>query len=366
MFGPDDAAGRLEAGGRISAAEAVDLLAHPDLPGLGAAAAEVRRRMHPPDRVTFVVDSNPNYTNVCEARCAFCAFHRPAGHPEAYSLPVEQVMERVAAAAASGATTVLLQGGLDPDLPLSYYVELVSETRRRFPGVTPPYFSAPEIVHIARTAGVAVGAVIERLREAGQASLPGGGAEILDDEVRARIAPRKCGADEWLRVHREAHRAGMRSTATMMYGHVETDRQIIAHLERLRALQDETGGFTAFIPWSFKPPGSALGDEVPAPAGPCRYLRIVAVSRLFLDNVPHVQASWFGEGKAAGQVALHFGADDFGGTLLEENVHREARHEIRASVGEVEDMIRRAGFVPARRTTLYEIVEAAGPRGASA
>lgn len=362
-FGPDDAAQAAVRGDRLTADQAAVLLGHPDLAGLGAVAAEMRRRLHPPDRVTYVVDTNPNYTNVCVAACAFCAFHRPPGHPEAYVRSVEEVIAAIEPAVAAGATTVLLQGGLHPDLPIDYYVSLVRESRRRFPAVTPHFFSAPEIVHVARRSGLGVRRVIERLREAGQVSLPGGGAEVLDVAVRDRLSPRKCGVDEWIDVHREAHRAGMRSTATLMYGHVETDGDVATHLGRIRALQDETGGFTAFIPWSFKPAGSALGRAVRDAAGACRYLRIIAVARLFLDNVAHVQASWFSESPAAGQVALHFGADDFGGTLIDENVHREAGHVIRATREEVERLIREAGFTPARRTTLYEIIDAPAADG---
>jgi cyclic dehypoxanthinyl futalosine synthase len=350
----DHAAG----GARLSRADGLVLLREAPLTELGRLAAAVRNRRTPPDEVTFLIDSNPNYTNVCVTDCGFCAFYRRPGESGGYTLTVEQVMEKVAHAAAGGATTVLLQGGHNPELPLDYYLDLVRETRRRLPDITPHYFTASEVLQMARVSGLTPEGVLERLRAAGQVSLPGGGAEILSDRVRRKIAAKKGPASAWLDVHRAAHRAGMRSTVTMMYGHLEEDEDILVHLDSVRTLQDETAGFTAFIPWSYKPGNTpmqrALASRGFRPAGAATYLRILALARLYLDNFDHIQASWFGEGKKTGQVALHFGADDFGGTLIEESVHLATGHDLTTSVEESRILIREAGFVPVQRTTLYE------------
>jgi cyclic dehypoxanthinyl futalosine synthase len=341
-------------GVRLRRREGRWLLTEAPLLEVGALANEVRYRRLPERAVTFVIDSNPNYTNVCITDCQFCAFYRKPGDPEAYTLTVDEVMAKIGAVAEQGATTVLLQGGHNPALPLAYYVSLVTETRRRFPSVTPHFFTASEIQTIATTTGLAVGDVLDRLYTAGQRSLPGGGAEVLSTRVRRRIAPKKGGPEAWLEVHREAHRRGFQSTATMMYGHVEEPDDVLDHLDAVRALQDEHGGFTAFVPWSFKPGNTLLEKWIKHYQGPNMYLRMLAVSRLYLDNLPHVQASWFSEGKRAGQVALHFGADDWGGTLFEENVHRAADYVNRITVEEITTLIREAGFTPVQRTTSYE------------
>jgi cyclic dehypoxanthinyl futalosine synthase len=345
-------------GKRLDRAEGRWLLAEAPLLELGALAAEARYARFPEKMVTFVIDSNPNYTNVCITDCQFCAFYRKPGDPEAYTLTVDEVMTKIAGAVERGATTVLLQGGHNPSLPLEYYLDLVRETRRRFPDVLPHFFTASEIQTMARVSTLSVREVLERLRNAGQRTLPGGGAEILSERVRLRIAPKKGGPASWLEVHREAHRLGFRSTATMMYGHVEGPEDILDHLDAVRALQDEMGGFTAFVPWSFKPGNTLLEKWIKHYAGPNVYCRMLAVSRCYLDNVPHVQASWFSEGKRAGQIALHFGADDWGGTLFEENVHRAADYVNKITVDEIVALIREAGFRPVQRTTLYERVKA--------
>ena len=323
---------------------------------MGALAHEARFRAIPARQVTFVIDSNPNYTNVCITDCQFCAFYRKPGHPEAWTLTVEQVLEKIEFAASKGATTVLLQGGHNPELPLDYYLTIVRESRRRFPGVTPHFFTASEIQTMAEVSGLTVSDVLARLREAGQDTLPGGGAEVLSERVRKRIEPKKGGPRAWLDVHREAHRQGFRSTATMMYGHVEEPDDIVDHWDAIRALQDEHGGFTAFVPWSFKPGNTLLEKWIKTYKGPSTYLRMLAASRLYLDNFAHIQASWFSEGKRAGQVALHWGADDFGGTLFEENVHAAADYVNKTTVDEIVTLIRDAGFTPAQRTTEYQIL----------
>jgi cyclic dehypoxanthinyl futalosine synthase len=243
-------------------------------------------------------------------------------------------------------------------LPLDYYLDIVRETRRRFPQVTPHFFTASEIQTMAQVSGLSMPDVLRRLREAGQDTLPGGGAEVLSERVRKRIEPKKGGPGSWLDVHREAHRQGFKSTATMMYGHVEEPDDIVDHWEAIRDLQDEHRGFTAFVPWSFKPGNTLLEKWIKHYAGPNVYCRMLAVSRCYLDNVPHVQASWFSEGKRAGQIALHFGADDWGGTLFEENVHRAADYVNKITVDEIVALIREAGFRPVQRTTLYERVKA--------
>ena len=324
---------------------------------LGSVAQEVRFHRLPDARVTFVIDSNPNYTNVCVTDCQFCAFYRKPGDKDAWTLTVDEVMAKIDFAARQGATTVLLQGGHNPALPLDYYLDLVRETRRRFPSVTPHFFTASEVRTVAEVSGKSVPEILSLLREAGQTTLPGGGAEVLSERVRKRIEPKKGGPAAWLDVHREAHRQGFKSTATMMYGHVEGPDDILDHLDAIRALQDETGGFTAFVPWSFKPGNTLLEKWIKHYKGPNAYLRMLAVARLYLDNFAHVQASWFSEGKRAGQVALHWGADDFGGTLFEENVHAAADFVNKTTVEEIIALIRDAGFTPAQRTTEYEILK---------
>lgn len=341
---------------RLDAADARFLLEEAPLLALGELANAERFRRRPEAEVTFVVDTNPNYTNVCEVDCTFCAFYRPPGHEEAYTWSVDEMLDRIAPAVEQGATTVLMQGGVNESLPLDYYLDLVRGVRERYPGVTPHFWSAVEIEGMAQVSGLSLGEVLQKLRDAGQDTLPGGGAEILSDRVRRKISHRKGGAEAWLRVHREAHRIGFRSTATMMYGHVETHADLVEHLLAVRTLQDEYGGFTAFVPWSFKPGNTPLVKKIPDYAGPNDYLRILGAARLVLDNFDHLQASWFSEGKKAGQVGLHWGADDFGGTLIEENVHACTGFVNRTSTDEVKTLIREAGFAPVQRDTHYRVL----------
>lgn len=357
----DTIATELRSGRRLDARDALWLLTDAPLLPLGALAHEDRCRRHPADRVTFVVDGNPNYTNVCDTYCTFCAFYRPPGHAEGWTLDPQAMVERVRPAVAQGATRLLLQGGHNPDLPFEYYLDLVKALRTAYPDLELHVFSPPEIRAIARFSGSSVRDVLRRFREAGLRTLPGGGAEVLSDRVRRRISPLKGTAADWIDVMRTAHQLGFRTTATMMYGHVDRPEDQVEHLARLRDLQDETGGFFAFIPWSFKRGETPLSSAVAQDAGPGRYLRILAVARLFLDNVDHVQASWFSEGEKAGQLGLRFGADDFGGTLLEENVLRAAGHENRTTAERVARVIRDAGFEPVQRTTLYETLEVHTP-----
>jgi len=349
---------------RLSPEEGVHLLSEAPLLELGALAQESRAQRTDPRLVTYVIDTNPNYTNLCTVDCHFCAFYRKPGanSADAYTHDVEGVMTMMAAADALGATTVLLQGGLNPEIPWEFYPTIVREARQRFPHITPHFFSAPEIHQMVEVSGLSIKGVLEALYAAGQRTLPGGGAEILATRVRKRISIKKGGPEAWLDVHRAAHQVGMRSTATMMYGHVETDAEIVEHFEYIRALQDETHGFTAFVPWSYKRGNTPMESKVKHVAGASRYLRVLAAARLYLDNFDHIQATWFSEGKKTGQIALHFGADDFGGTLYEENVHLATGHRAKTTVAEVETLIREAGFTPAQRTTQYEIVRVApGP-----
>jgi len=345
-------------GERLSTAEGVWLLSEAPLLDMGSLAQEMRGRKTDPRIVTYVIDTNPNYTNWCTVDCHFCAFYRKPGKPavDGYTHDVEGVMRMMENARQLGATTVLLQGGLNPEIPWKFYTDIVREARKRYPEITPHFFSAPEIHQMAEVSGLSIRGVLDALYEAGQRTLPGGGAEILAARVRKRISVKKGGPEAWLDVHREAHRAGMRSTATMMYGHVETPAEIVEHLDWIRELQDETHGFTAFVPWSYKRGNTPMESKVPHVAGANAYLRVLAASRLYLDNFDHIQATWFSEGKKTGQIALQFGADDFGGTLFEENVHLATGHLNKSTVAEIETLIREAGFTPAQRSTLYEII----------
>ena len=346
---------KVEAGERIDREEGLFLLRDANVLDMAPLAQMVKYRHNPDPIVTFVVDTNLNYTNVCDAYCTFCAFYRTEKDSDAYTHSIDTMMEMIGRAASQGVSRVLLQGGLNPALPMEYYTNLVRETRRRFPDIHPHFFSAPEIMKMVQVSGLSLREVLVKLHDAGLRTIPGGGSEILSNRIKhkiSRLAP-KDSVDDWTEVHRVAHQVGYRTTATMMYGHLEEDEDVIEHLEHLRSLQDETGGFIAFIPWSYKPDNTALGEKVPRAAGPNRYLRTIAASRIYLDNFQHIQASWFSEGKKTGQVALHFGGDDFGGTLFDEEVMQEAGFYNRTTVEEVTDIIRDAGFTPAERTTLY-------------
>lgn len=353
---------------RLTAEEGLYLLSEAPLLWLGRLAQDVRFKKIPQNEISFVVDSNPNYTNICDTDCHFCAFFRRPKDSDSYTLTVDQVMERIARASKLGVTTVLLQGGHNQELPLEYYESLIRETRTRFPHITPHFFTASEIQNMARVSNLTIKDVLSRLKTAGQHTLPGGGAEILTERVRKKLAPKKGGPEAWLDVHREAHAQGFTSTATMMYGHIEEPFEIVEHWTRIRDLQAESlsrpnsGHFTAFIPWSFKPDNTVLERKFPQRVGPVPYLRILAASRLYLDNFEHIQASWFSEGKKVGQAALQFGADDFGGTLYEENVHAEAGFVNTATLAEIVTLIHEAGFDAVQRTTRYDLVKSF-PRG---
>lgn len=337
-------------------AEALAWLTERPLDRLLAEAHAARMARWPAGEVTWLFDTNPNYTNVCVAACRFCAFRRSLGHAQAYTLTPAALVAQVAPAVAAGATTVLLQGGLHPEATLDYWLALLGALRQAYPRLHLHPFDPPEVVHLAKREGMTTRAVLAALWQAGVRTLPGGGAEVLVDRLRRRLSPGKCSRRQWLRVMAEAQRLGMRTTATLMYGHLETPADLVAHLRDLRALQAESGGFLSFIPWSFKPGHTPLGRQVPLAAHPLRYLRIIAVARLLLDNVPHIQSSWFSEGERVGQLGLLAGADDFGGVLFEERVLAETGHAPRAGVARVTRLIEEMGMVPVQRDTLFQPV----------
>ena len=321
---------------------------------LGRLADAARRCKHPGPVVTYIIDRNVNYTNVCVARCRFCAFYRDVGSPEGYALGFEEIYKKIEETIALGGGQLLLQGGHNPDIPLGWYEDLFRGVKQRFPGFKLHALSPPEVLHISRLSRLSVPHVIERLIAAGLDSIPGGGAEILVDRVRKILnCYNKATADEWLDVMRQAHRAGLRTTATMMYGTVETAEERLEHLLRLRELQDETGGFTAFITWSYQPQHTELGG---GEATGVEYLRTLALARLVLDNFDNVQASWVTQGGKVGQLSLGYGANDMGSVMIEENVVRAAGAEYCMDEYEVVRNIENAGFVPKRRNMHYEIL----------
>jgi len=338
----------------IDRAEALRLLSEADLLEVGRRADALRRKLHPDSRVTFVVDRNVNYTNVCTTQCRFCAFYREAGAPDAYVLSEAEILAKVGELVAHAGTQLLMQGGLHPDLRIDWFEGLFRTLRTQFPSVQIHSLSPAEIVHIAKVSGLSMASCLARLHDAGLQSLPGGGAEILVDRVRQEVSPNKIGWQEWAAVMRAAHALGMPTTATMMFGATERAEDIVEHLYRVRALQSETGGFTAFIPWTYQPGNTELGG---ATASGVEYLKVLALSRLVLDNIPNIQASWVTQGAMLAQVALFFGANDLGGPMLEENVVAAAGCTFRLSLEEIIDLARGAGFTPARRTTTYEILE---------
>ncbi len=329
------------------------MLESSDLLGLGMEADAMRAKLHPGNVVTYQIDRNINYTNFCTEYCSFCAFYRPVGSAEGYVQPLESIFRKIDETLALGGTGVLMQGGLHPDLKMDYYVHLLASIKQRYPALHLHCFSAPEILNIAEICGMTVREVIAQLQDAGLDSIPGAGAEILDDEVRRRIARLKCSTGEWLAVHRTAHELGLRTTATMMFGVGETLEHRVNHLERIRRLQDETGGFTAFIPWFFQREHTSLGRSVKEEATAVDYLKMLAVSRLYLDNVLNVQASWLTPGHKICQIALRFGGNDVGSILIEENVVRAAGCKNTSSERELRRLISDAGFRPFKRDTLY-------------
>ena len=332
--------------------EILDLFASDDLIGIGMEADAVRRKHHPEGVVSYIIDRNINYTNFCTEYCSFCAFYRPMGHKEGYILPRETIFSKIRETIDLGGTGILMQGGLHPELGIEWYEDLLRSIKANFK-IHCHCFSAPEITNIAEISKLSVRDTIARLRDAGLDSIPGGGAEILDDAVRHRISRLKCSTQEWIDMHRTAHSLGMRTTATMMFGCGETIEQRVNHLEIVRQIQEDTGGFTAFIPWSFQREYTSLGRFVKEEATAVEYLKTLAISRIYLDNIVNIQSSWVTPGLKTCQVGLRFGGNDVGSIMIEENVVSAAGTHHQASEEELRRLIRDAGFVPKQRDTLY-------------
>lgn len=352
---PDKARG----GVRLTPEEGLALLESHDLPALGAAADAVARRLHPEPYRTYNVDRNINYTNVCTSGCRFCAFSRKPGEAGGYVLTRGDLYAKIDETLSLGGDQILLQGGMNPDLTLDWYESLLQDVRTRYPSINIHGFSPPEIDSLAQASSLPVETVLKRLKAAGLGSLPGGGAEILVDRVRQAVSPCKTSADRWLDVCRAWHQLGGRGSATMMFGHAETLADRIEHLTRLRDLQDETGGFTAFICWTFQPGNTAMADM--PKMGAFEYLKTLAVSRLYLDNFANLQASWVTQGLRVGQMALAFGANDMGSVMIEENVVAAAGTSFRASEAAIQGAISDLGFLPKRRNVFYQVEGGGGP-----
>jgi len=332
--------------------EAIDLYNGEDLIALGMAADQVRRKLHPHGIVSYIIDRNINYTNFCTEYCSFCAFYRPMGHAEGYVHPKEVIFDKIKETIDLGGTGILMQGGLHPDLGIEWYEDLLREIKKRF-DIWCHCFSAPEIVNIAKVSSLSLRDTLCRLRDAGLDSLPGGGAEILDDDVRKRISRLKSSVNDWIDVHRTCHAIGMRSTATMMFGTGETIEQRLNHFDIVRQIQEETGGFTAFIPWSFQRENTSLGRFVKEEATAVEYLKMLALSRLYFENIENIQSSWVTPGLKTCQLGLRFGGNDVGSIMIEENVVSAAGTHHRATEEELRRLIRDAGFIPKQRDSLY-------------
>jgi cyclic dehypoxanthinyl futalosine synthase len=340
-------------GKRLSFEEAVLLFKRADLLELAGTAGAICNLKNPEGRATFLIDRNINYTNVCINQCRFCAFYRQSGHPESYVLSQKEIEEKVVETIDLSGTQVMLQGGINPDLKIDYYTKMFEGIKRKF-NIRIHSLSPPEIVHIAKSAGISIAETLKELIKAGLDSLPGGGAEILVDRVRQKISPRKISSSEWLEVMEEAHNLGLKTTATMMIGTVETVEDRVTHLQKLRDLQDRTKGFMSFISWSFQPGNTSLGGRT---ISHIEYLKTLALSRLFLDNFPNVQGSWVTQGKDVGQICLSFGANDLGSIMIEENVVRAAGVSHRMTIDEMVDLIRKAGKIPVQRDTEFNILK---------
>ena len=344
---------------RVSAEEILDLMQNASLKELGERAFKIKKQLHPDNLTTFVVDRNINYTNICWVDCKFCAFKRRINESETYILSFEEIDKKIEELLEIGGTQILFQGGVHPSLKIEWYEDLVSHIAQKYPQITIHGFSAIEINYIAKLSKISIAEVLARLQKCGLASIPGAGAEILSDKVRDVIAPKKLDSDEWIEVHREAHKLGIKSTATMMFGSVERDEDIVEHWERIRNLQDSTNGFRAFILWSFQPAFTPLQKEFPNlhKASSNRYLRLLACSRIFLDNFQNIQSSWVTQGSYIGQLALLFGANDLGSTMMEENVVAAAGARNSMNQKEMISLIRDIGEIPAKRNTAYSILE---------
>lgn len=344
---------KIENGIRIDRAEALDLLLNGDFLTLAGFADNIRKSMHPEQDVTFVVDRNINYTNVCMSECLFCAFYCKADEKDGYVISKEELKQKIDETLELGGTQILLQGGMHPGLELAFYVDLLRYIKDNFP-IHIHGFSPPEIHYLSNKTGLSVEKVLAQLIDAGLGSIPGGGAEILVDEIREKVSPNKCGTDQWLNVMETAHKLGLRTTATMMFGHLEKPEHIIEHMDRIRTLQDETGGFTAFIPWTFQPDNTKISVEKTSSV---EYLRVLALSRIFLDNIDNIQASWVTQGDKIAQTALAFGANDLGSTMIEENVVAAAGVDYMLPKEELIRLIQTAGFNAKQRDCFYTIIK---------
>ena len=342
---------------RMTRNEALELLTKERLGSLMDRAFKKRNQLYPDNLITFVKDTNPNYTNVCETKCSFCAFHRSGSDQEAYTLSPEELAEKIKRSENAGATTVLLQGGHNPALGFDDWIAYIRAIKKTCPAIHIHPFSPSEICYMSKKEHLYIQEILQALKMEGIRTIPGGGGEILVDSIRKKISPGKCSADQWLDVMEQAHLMGYKTTATMMYGHIETPEDCVDHLLRLREVQDKTGGFTSFIPWSFKPGNSPLTKSVSFPVHAACYIRIIAVARLVLDNFDHIQSSWFSESDNAGQLGLLAGADDFGGILIEENVLATSGYIKQTSLNKVKSIIRDCQFTPALRDSFYNIIE---------
>ncbi len=344
---------------RMSIDQAVELIENASLKELGEMATKRKRELHPKKVTTFVVDRNINYTNICWVDCKFCAFYRHEKDSDAYVLTFEEIDDKIEELLEIGGTQILFQGGVHPKLKIEWYEELVAHIHNKYPTITIHGFSAIEIDYIAKISKISIEDVLSRLQAKGLASMPGAGAEILNDRVRDIIAPRKIDKDIWLDIHHKAHKLGIKSTATMMYGTVETNREIVQHWADIRELQDKTGGFRAYIMWSFQSDNTLLKQEFPeiSKQSSNRYLRLLAVSRLFLDNFTNIQSSWVTQGSYIGQLALKFGANDLGSTMMEENVVSSAGVKNEMNQNDMITLIRDLDEYPAKRDTAYNILE---------
>lgn len=344
---------------RLSFEDGVDIIGSHDLIGLGTAADKLCLKLHPEQYRTYIVDRNINYTNVCTSGCMFCAFYRDKGSKDGYLLAKDELFKKIEETISLGGTQILMQGGLHPDLKIDFYLDLLRSIKERF-NIHIHSFSPPEIIHFSTLNSLPIKEVLALLKDAGLDTIPGGGAEILTDRCRGILSPHKCSVSEWLQVMREAHLSGIKSTATMMFGHIETLEERIIHLDKIRQLQDETGGFTAFIPWTFQPKNTALSvsteERTGFKIGGFDYLRTLAVSRLYLDNISNVQASWVTQGAKIAQLALKFGANDLGSTMIEENVVKAAGVDYRLKRGEMISLIEDLGFEAMQRDCYYNIL----------
>ena len=345
----------IEAGHRIEKGAWLTLARKANLHELGFLANTIRKRLHPEPFVTYVIDRNINYTDICISACKFCAFFKAPESGQGLVLSQEELAEKISETKALGGTQILLQGGLHPDKPLEFYEDMLRFMKAT--GIHIHGFSPPEIFHFASLSGLSTREVLVRLIAAGLNSIPGGGAEILNNRVRQELAPNKCNADEWIRIMKEAHELGLRTTATMMFGHIETLEERLEHLQRVRDLQDETGGFTAFIPWPFQPDYTPLAaSRKIEKTSAFSYLRMLALSRIFLDNIDNIQASWVTQGEKVAQLSLFFGANDFGSTMIEENVVAAAGVRFRLSEHEIRRLVEDAGFIPRQRRMDYSFI----------